>query len=244
MSLRRQEGEFDILYVSLYEPTDGTNPKQDPANYSRFGLLADLSDEISNDTQSTLDRASTQHESVIYGQQSSSETLTANVQKEDGAGSVTGDPSADGAQTAGAKSLDVTTDTDDEITLSDGDLFTLGSHDYDYRATSSLNLGNSASGTVDIEPRLQADIGGGNVISIRDKAEDPANLAVRDAAVNQDQIWILIYPEDENGNAQTGLEGVHVRSVIDSLENTRNSGEFKQLDFSLTNKIQPNYFTV
>lgn len=243
MSLRRQEGEFDILYVSRFEPTSGTDPKQDPANYSRFGLLADLSDEVSNDTQSALDRASSQHESVIYGQQSSSETLTANVQKTDGGGSVTNDPTANSA-TAGDKSLTISTDSDDEITLSDGDLFTLGSHDYHYKATSSLSLGNSTSGSVDIAPRLQEDIGGGNVVSIRGDAEDPVNLMVRDVAVEQDELWLLIYPEDGSGNAQTGLEGVHVRGALESVENTRNSGEFKQFDASITNEIQPNYFTV
>jgi len=84
MSLRRQEGENDVLYATTSDP--GSGNYKDPNNYKKVGLLSDLSDEVSNETQSTLDRASTQHESVIYGQQSSSVDFTCNVQKEDSSG--------------------------------------------------------------------------------------------------------------------------------------------------------------
>ena len=60
MPLSRQEGEFDILYATTTDPGT-TSARQDDTNYTRVGLLSDLSDEVSNDTQSTLDRASTQH---------------------------------------------------------------------------------------------------------------------------------------------------------------------------------------
>jgi hypothetical protein len=244
MGLRRQEGEFDILYWSLFEPTTGTNPKEDPANYSRLGFVGDLSDEISNETQSTLDRASTQHESVIYGQQSSSVSITANVQKtRDEGGSVTSSPTASSG-TAGDKSLTINTGTGDAIDVSTGDMIALGSHDYWYRIDGSLNLGNSASGSIDIEPRLQADIGGGNTVSLVTKREDPVQRVVRDAAVSQSTAWFLVYPEDGSGNAQTGLEAEHGFGVLESITNTRNAGEFKQFEIEMTSKIAPDFFTV
>jgi len=244
MGLRRQEGEFDILYWSRFEPTTGTDPKQDPSNYSRLGFVGDLDDEVSNETQSTLDRASTQHESVIYGQQSSGVSITANVQKSrDAGGSLTGDPTASSG-TAGDKSLTINTDSDDDIDVSPGDMIALGSHDYWYRVESSLNLGNSTSGSVDIAPRLQEDIGGGNTVSLVTQREDPVQRVVRDAAVAQDNSWFLVYPEDENGNALTGLEGEHGFGVIESITNTRNAGEFKQFEIEMTSKIAPTFFTV
>lgn len=161
MSLRRQEGEFDILYATTTDPGSASAYK-DSSNYTKVGLLGDLSDEQSNDTQSTLDRASTQHESVIYGQQSSSVTLTCNVQKDNDSGTTT---------------------------------------------------------------------------------EDPGQLILRDAAIDQDIVYWLIQPEDDQGSVITGLEGEYGSSVVDSVENTRNAGDFKQFDVSLTNREQPTYFT-
>lgn len=243
MSLRRQQGEFDIFYWSRFEPTSGTNPKQNPGNYSRAGLMSDLSDEISNETQSTLDRASGQHESVIYGQQSSSEDLTFNVQESrDSGGSITNDPTVQAAS-QGASSVTIDTDTDDEVSLSAGDMITFGSHDYHYLVRSSLTLGVSSSGSVDISPKLQTALGGGNQVSIVTDAEDPVQLVLRDSSLNQREGWWLINPEDGDGNTQTGLEGVHGRAVIESINNTRNTGEFKQFEASLTNQIAPTYFT-
>jgi len=242
MSLRRQEGEFDVFYWSRFEPTSGTDPKQNPDNYSRVGLLADLSDEISNETQSTLDRASSQHESIIYGQQSSSESLTCNVQKARGDGSLSGDPTASSA-TAGDSTLTINTDSDDTIDVSDGDVIALGSHDYFYLVRSSLSLGNSTSGSIDIAPKLQADIGGGNVVSLKSDAEDPVQLVIRESGVAQRKGYWLINPEDGSGSTQTGLEGVHGQAAIESVSNTRNSGEFKQFEIEMTNGVQPTYFT-
>lgn len=243
MSLRRQEGEFDVLYWSRFEPTSGTDPKQNPDNYSRVGLLADLSDEISNDTQSTLDRASSQHESVVYGQQSSSESLTFNVQKtRSQGGSTAGDPTVSAAS-AGASSLTVNTDSDDTVDLNVGDMIALGSHDYHYLVRSSLSLGNSSSGSIDIAPKLQADLGGGNVLSVTTDAEDPVQLVLRDSAVQQRDGYWLINPEDKQGNTQTGLEAVRGRAVVESISNTRNAGEFKQFEIELVNGIAPTYFT-
>lgn len=161
MSLRRQEGEFDILYVTTTDPGSASAYKDD-TNYTKVGLLGDLSDEESNDTQSALDRASTQHESVIYGQQSSSVTLTCNVQKDNDSGTTT---------------------------------------------------------------------------------EDPGQIILRDAALNQDIVYWLIQPEDSGGSIITGLEGKYGNSAIESVENTRNAGDFKQFDVSLTNREQPVYFT-
>jgi len=243
MGLRRQEGEFDILYWSRFEPTSGTDPRQNPANYSRVGLLADLSDEVSNDTQSTLDRASTQHESVIYGQQSSSASLTCNVQKtrtEDA--TLSGDPTVSSAS-AGVNTLTVNTDTDDSIDLSSGDMIGLGSHPHHYIVRSSLSLSASSSGTIDIAPRLQEDIGGGNNVSIKEQGEDPVQQVLKESANSQRNGYLLIVPEDDTGAVVSGLEGVHARSVIESISTSRNAGEFKQLDVSVTNKIAPTYFT-
>jgi len=84
MGLRRQEGEYDILYVTDSAPTTAT----DSSEYTRVGLLADLDTSLSNDAQSALDRDSSQHESVIYGQQSSAVNATVNVQEETDGGSV------------------------------------------------------------------------------------------------------------------------------------------------------------
>jgi len=244
MGLRRQEGEFDILYWSRFEPTTGTNPKEDPANYSRLGLVGDLSDEISNETQSTLDRASTQHESVIYGQQSSGVSITANVQKtRDEGGSVTGSPTASSG-TAGDKSLTINTGAGDAIDVSTGDMIALGSHDYWYRVENSLNLGNGSSKSLDIAPRLQSGIGGGNSVSLVTKREDPVQRVLRDAAVAQDNSWFLVYPEDDTGSPLTGLEGEYGFGVVESITNTRNAGEFKQFEIEMTSKIAPSFFTV
>jgi len=244
MSLRRQEGEFDILYWSRFEPTSGSNPKQNPANYSRVGLVDDLSDELSNEAQSTLDRASDQHESVIYGQQSSSASLTANVQDErDAGGTITGDPTVQSAP-QGDQSVTIDTDSDDSITLNDGDIFTFGSHDFHYIARSSLDLGNSSSGSVDIAPKLQSGLGGGNLVSLQPTSEDPVQLVIRDSGVSQRKGWWLIHPEDGDGNAQTGLEALWGLSIVESFNYTRNAGEFKQFEVDLTNKQAPSFFTV
>lgn len=162
MSLRRQEGEFDILYATTTDP--GTaSARKDPANYTKVGLLGDLSDEESNETQSTLDRASTQHESVIYGQQSSSVDLTCNVQKDNASGTTT---------------------------------------------------------------------------------EDPGQIILRDASLNQNIVHWLIIPEDDQGNSISGLEGKYGAAVLESVSNTRNAGEFKQFEVSMQNRKQPTYFTV
>jgi len=162
MSISRQEGEFDILYVTDTDPGSAT-ARKDSSNYTKVGLLGDLSDELSNDTQSTLDRASSQHESIIYGQQSSSVDLTCNVQKEDSGGTTT---------------------------------------------------------------------------------EDAGQIILRDAAVNQDIVHWLIVPEDSSGTEITGLEGEYGASAVESISNTRNAGEFKQFEVSLTNRKQPSYYTV
>lgn len=162
MGLERQEGEQDILYATTTDPGSASASKND-TNYTKVGLLGDLSDELSNETQSTLDRASSQHESVIYGQQSSSLDLTCNVQKENNSNTVT---------------------------------------------------------------------------------EDPGQIILRDAAINQNTVYWLIQPEDSNGNPVTGLEGEYGSSVVESISNTRNAGEFKQFDVSLTHREQPTYFTV
>jgi len=162
MSLRRQEGENDILYVSTSDP-GSTSARKDSTNYEKFGLLSDLSDEVSNETQSTLDRASTQHESVIYGQQSSSVDATANVQKENDSNTTT---------------------------------------------------------------------------------EDPGQILVRDAAMDQDIVHYLIQPEDDGGTPVTGLEGEYGAFVVESISNTRNAGEFKQYEISGQGRKQPSFFTV
>jgi len=245
MGLRRQEGEFDILYWSRFEPTTGTDPKQDPANYSRVGLLGDLSDEVSNETQSTLDRASSQHESVIYGQQSSSIDITCNVLKSrDSGGSITNDPTIDGAQSQEDQTIDISTDADDEIDVSDGDVIAISGHDHFYLVRSSLNLGNGASNTVDIAPKLQSDLSGGETVSLKSDTEDPVQLVIRESATQQRGGWFLVYPEDDNGNALTGLEGEHGRVALDSFNYTRNAGEFKQFEASGTGQQQPTFFTV
>lgn len=244
MPIKRQEGEFDILYWSAFEPTDGTDPKQDPANYDRVGLVADLDDDLTNEAQSTTDRASSTHQSVIYGTQSSGVSIVCNtVETRDAGGSLTGDPTANSG-TAGDKTLTIATDADDTISVSDGDMISLGSHSYHYLIRSTLDLGNSTSGSVDIAPRLQADIGGGNVVSLKTTGEDPVQLVLRDAAINQNEGWWLIHPEDGDGNAQTGLEGGHGRAIVEDFNYTRNAGDFKQFELSLTNKDTPSFFTV
>jgi len=91
MSLRRQEGEYDILYATTTDPGTDT-ARKDPANYTRVGLLSDLDTSLSNDAQSALDRDSSQHESVIYGQQSSAVNATVNVQEENESGTTTEEP--------------------------------------------------------------------------------------------------------------------------------------------------------
>jgi len=161
MSIRRQEGENDVLYVTTTDP-GSTSARKDPSNYTRVGLLADLSDDISNETQSTLDRASTQHESVIYGQQSSSVDFTCNVQKEDSSGTTT---------------------------------------------------------------------------------EEPGQIIVRDAAVDQDVLHYLVLPEDDQGNKISGLEGEYGAVVVESISYTRNAGEFKQFEASGAGRKQPSFFT-
>jgi len=89
MSIIRQEGEFDVLYVATSEPSTKTDPSD--SAYTRVGLVDDLSDELSNEAQSTLDRDTDTHEDVSYGQQSSSASITANVQEEDDGGTTTED---------------------------------------------------------------------------------------------------------------------------------------------------------
>jgi len=161
MSLRRQEGENDVLYATTTDP-GSASARKDPSNYTKVGLLSDLSDEVSNETQSTLDRASTQHESVIYGQQSSSVDFTCNVQKENSSGTTT---------------------------------------------------------------------------------EDPGQIVVRDAALNQNVMHYLVLPEDDQGNKITGLEGEYGAVVLESITNTRNAGEFKQFEASGAGRKQPTFFT-
>lgn len=158
MSLRRQEGEFDFLYVAASKPTD----RETTAGYTKVGLLSDLDSSVSNDAQSALDRASSQHESVIYGQQSSVVNGTVNVKKEEG-------------------------------------------------------------GTT---------------------AEDAGQVLLRDAAVDQDNIFYLIMPKDEDGNNISGLEAEYGSFVVEDFSRTANSGEFKQYDFSGAGREQPSFFTV
>ena len=80
----RQEGKFDVLYVSATDPASGTgtNPEQQASNYTRVGLLDGLSNSLSNDTNSTIDRDSKTHQDVVASVQSSEVTITANVLKE------------------------------------------------------------------------------------------------------------------------------------------------------------------
>ena len=74
--------------------------------------------------------------------------------------------------------------------------------------------------------------------------EDAGQILLRDAALTQDRVYFLIQPEDDTGSPLTGLEGVSGSGVADSISNTRNAGEFKQFDMSLTGGEQPNFFTV
>lgn len=93
MPIKRQEGEFDILYVSTTAPSGTPSPpEEEPSKYTYVGFVADLGDELNNEAQSTTDRESTTHESVIYGTQSSGFTLTCNTQEED-SGGTTGEDS-------------------------------------------------------------------------------------------------------------------------------------------------------
>ena len=86
MPIKRQEGEFDILYVSTTAPSGTPSPpEEEPSKYTRVGFVADLGDELNNEARSTTDRESTTHESVIYGTQSSGFTMTCNVQEESAA---------------------------------------------------------------------------------------------------------------------------------------------------------------
>ena len=158
----RQRGQFDILYVTTTDPTSGTNTDPtDPANYTRVGLLQDLGDEFTNETDTTVDRDTGKHEDAVATTQSSSVDVTCNVQKSDG-----GTP-----------------------------------------------------------------------------GEDAGQLIFRNAAQDQDRVWFLINPEDSGGSTRTGLELVHGSGVVESFSYTRNQGDFKQFESSLTNKEQPTYTT-
>lgn len=93
------------------------------------------------------------------------------------AGSLTGDPTVDGAQSSGDTSVDITTDTDDQTDIKEGDLLTFAGNSQVYAAQSSLNLGNSESGSVDIEPELQNDLSDGDSVSLDTTTDHQANLA-------------------------------------------------------------------
>jgi len=159
----RQRGKFDILYATTTDPASGTNTdKTDPTNYTRVGLLQDLGDEFTNETDTTVDRDTGTHEDAVATTQSSSIDVTCNVQRVDSGGST---------------------------------------------------------------------------------GEDAGQLIIRDAAQNQDRVWWLINPEDSVGTTLTGLELVYGSGVVESFDYTRNQGDFKQFEASLTNKEQPTYQT-
>lgn len=90
MPIKRQEGEFDILYVADSEPT--TKSDTGDAAYTRVGFVQDVGDELSNEAQSVTDRESSTHQSVIYGTQSSGFDITCSVKEESSGGTTEEDP--------------------------------------------------------------------------------------------------------------------------------------------------------
>lgn len=98
------------------------------------------------------------------------------------AGSLTGDPTVDGAHSSGASSVSLTTDTDDEVDLKEGDLISFAGDSQTYVVRADLSIGNSGSGDVSISPDLQADLSGGEAISLEVSSDHVNNLAFhRDA---------------------------------------------------------------
>jgi len=94
---------------------------------------------------------------------------------------ITGDPTASAAS-AGATSVTITCDGDDEVNLTEGDIISFGSHDYDYTVAADLDIGNSGSGTLQLGRPLEAALGGGNNLNATVVADHKANLmAHRDA---------------------------------------------------------------
>ena len=82
MAIDRQRGKLDILYLAVSEPTAATDPND--AAYTRIGLLQDLGDEFTNETDTTADRDTGTHEDAVTTTQSSGVDITCNVQKSDG----------------------------------------------------------------------------------------------------------------------------------------------------------------
>jgi hypothetical protein len=93
------------------------------------------------------------------------------------AGSITNDPTVSGAHTAGATAVTLSTDADDEVHFNKGDLITFAGNSQVYAVREDLDLGNSASGDVKIEPDLQNDLSDGDAVSLNETTDHAANLA-------------------------------------------------------------------
>jgi len=85
---KREEGELSVIWATTTDPSTqtGTDPEQDETNYTRVGLVADLSNALENETNSAADRDSADHQDIVLGVQSSNVSLTCNVQQEDSGG--------------------------------------------------------------------------------------------------------------------------------------------------------------
>ena len=100
------------------------------------------------------------------------------------AGSLSGDPTVSGSHTAGIreKSITISTDSGDAVSLNEGDIVTFAGDTQTYAVTEDLSLGASASGELKIEPGLQQDLSGGEALSLDEDSDHVVNLAFhRDA---------------------------------------------------------------
>lgn len=123
------------------------------------------------------------------------------------AGSLTGDPTVDGAHTAGVSAVSLTCDADDAIALNEGDLITFAGDTQVYVVTADLDVGNGGAGDVNISPDLQADLSGGEAVSLELSSDHVNNLAF-----HRDAFALAIRPF-----RQPVAENAQVMTMIDDM---------------------------
>ena len=90
------------------------------------------------------------------------------------AGSLTGDPTVTGVNVIGTKTINLTCDADDVVALLKGDIVTFAGDTQTYVVTENLNIANSATGDLKINPGLKVATAGSEAISV--KADHIVNL--------------------------------------------------------------------
>lgn len=123
---------------------------------------------------------------------------------------VTGDPTVSGTHNKGATSVSIACDADDEVDVKDGDPIKIDG--VNYTVAADENIGNSASGSIDLRQKLRSALTGGEAVEQVATESHSVNLAFGPYAFG----LAVRAPKTPYGNTSGGLV-IESQTVIDPI---------------------------